>query len=112
MPLDDDFCRNFKSLCASFNDKTTMATIGSIGAFDHSEETWASYVERFEFFVDCNSIEDNKKVSTLLTVVGVKTYTLLKDLITPARPSDKTYQEIVDVIGKHLHPTPSFRTER
>ncbi|XP_054286980.1 uncharacterized protein LOC129002894 [Macrosteles quadrilineatus] len=89
-----------------------MATIGNIGPFDSAEETWQSYTERFELFVDCNGINATKKASTLLTVMGVRTYKLLKDLITPDKPSSKTYEEIVDTVGKHLHPKPSFITER
>ncbi|XP_054279615.1 uncharacterized protein LOC128997865 [Macrosteles quadrilineatus] len=89
-----------------------MSFIGAIGPFDNSEETWDSYIERFELFVTCNDITDAKKVSTLLTVVGVKTYNLLKDLCTPDKPATKSYEDIVRIIKGHLHPKPSFIAER
>lgn len=68
--------------------------IGNIEHFDSNEEAWNSYIERFELFVDCNGISSAKKVSTLLTVVGHKTYSLLGDLCTPDKPNTKTYDEL------------------
>lgn len=113
MPLDNNFFDHFNDFLNNyFHINSKMATIGSIGNFDHAEESWQTYIERFELFVHCNDISDDKKLSTLLTVMGVRTYTLLKDLITPDKPSQKTYKEIVDTISNHLHPKPSFITER
>lgn len=86
--------------------------IGRVAEFDSNEETWSSYVERFELFIDCNNIKQDKRVSTLLTVVGVKTFNLLRDLCTPDKPSTKTYEELVKLIEDHLYPKPSFIAER
>lgn len=88
------------------------STIGSLGPFDSAEESWTSYVERFELFVDCNDIKTEKKVSTFLTVLGVKTYNLLKDLCTPSKPSEKTFDSLVKIVQEHLSPKPSFIAER
>ena len=113
MPLDSAYFRQFRHFSENVEfSENDMATIGSIGQFDSAEESWQSYVERFELFVDCNGISEAKKLSTLLTVMGVRTYSLLKDLITPNKPSEKTYKEIIDTISQHLHPKPSFITER
>lgn len=86
--------------------------IGNVGEFDQNEETWDSYIERFELFLSCNEIGSTKKVSTLLTVVGVKTFKLLRDLCTPDKPSSKSYDDLVKLIKEHLYPTPSFIAER
>ena len=88
------------------------ARIGNIEAFDAKEETWTAYCERFELFVICNSIEENKKASTLLTIVGAKTYNLIRNLCTPTLPSNKTYQQIVELVKNHLQPAPSEIAER
>lgn len=95
-----------------FEQDTMSGIIGGIGDFDGSEESWTSYVERFELFVECNGISDAKKVSTLLTVVGKKTYNLLRDLCTPDKPNAKSFKDIVKLIQDHLHPKPSFIAER
>ena len=86
--------------------------LGNVSEFDASQETWSSYVERFELFCDCNNVETEKKVSTFLTVVGVKTYSLLRNLCTPDKPSSKSFNEIVKIIQDHLYPKPSFIAER
>ncbi|XP_039284202.1 uncharacterized protein LOC120351341 [Nilaparvata lugens] len=86
--------------------------IGSVGEFDIGVETWSSYIERFELFCECNDIKKDKKVCTLLSVVGVKTYSLLRNLCTPEKPADKTFADIVKIIESHLYPKPSFIAER
>lgn len=63
-------------------------------------------MERFELLVDCNDIKLEKKLSKLLTAVGVKTYSLVKDLCAPVKPSSKSYDEIVKIIEEHLYLKP------
>lgn len=36
-------------------------TIGNMEAFDESVELWTTYIERFEHFVEANSIDAEKK---------------------------------------------------
>lgn len=91
---------------------TVTGIIGNIDSFDSNEETWNSYIERFELFVECNGISSTKKVSTLLTVVGPKTYNLLRDLCTPNKPSTKSYDDIVKIVQDHLYPKPNLIAER
>lgn len=92
--------------------QTSNIMFGSIGEFDASQETWLSYIERFELFCDCNKVESEKKVSTLLTVIGVKTYALVRNLCTPDKPATKKFEDIVKIIQEHLYPKPSFIAER
>ena len=49
-----------------------MATIGNIEAFDETLEDWQTYVERLEQFFIANDVGNDKKVSTLLTLLGTK----------------------------------------
>ena len=48
----------------------------------------------------------------LLTVVGPKTYGLIRDLLAPEKPADKAYTEIVAVMKQHLNPKPIVIVER
>ena len=45
-------------------------------------------------------------------VLGAKTYGLLKSLTAPAKPSEKSYKEIVDILKNHLNPKPLVIGER
>lgn len=73
-----------------------MATslTGAFQEFDETTERWNSYTERFEFFVLANGVADEKKVATFLSVMGAKTYGLLRSLIQLANPGSRSYSEI------------------
>lgn len=86
--------------------------IGSVGPFDENVEQWSSYTERFGYFVLANEIEDEKKVPTFLSVIGPKTFNLLRNLVQPATPGSKTFDEIVDTLTKHFSPKPLVIAER
>ena len=86
--------------------------IGHIDTFDESVEQWATYVERFEHFVLANEIEEDKRVVVLLSVVGAKTYGLLRSLIAPDKPGEKDYKDIVDALQGHFSLKPLAIAER
>ena len=86
----------------------TMATHRKIATFNSTIESWTSYCERLHFYFDANDIVDlGKKCSTLLTVCGPSTYQLLKSLVQPRTPMEKTYDEIVETLKTHFNPKPS-----
>ena len=48
----------------------------------------------------------------MLTVIGSKVYGLLRNLLAPAKPADKDFAEIVQVMQEHLSPKPLTIAER
>ena len=50
--------------------------------------------------------------SILLTVIGSKAYGLLRNLLSPAKPAEKEFDEIVQVMQNHLNPRPLIIAER
>ncbi|KAK3091048.1 hypothetical protein FSP39_016771 [Pinctada imbricata] len=86
--------------------------IGKIEPFDESIETWTSYVERLDQYFAVNDIDSEKKVPALLTLIGGKTYGLLRNLTAPDKPSTKTYAVITELLQKHLSPKPLVIAER
>jgi len=86
--------------------------IGNIGPFDESVEQWTCYTERFDYFITANEIADAKLVPTFLTIMGPKTFNLLRNLLQPAKPGTKTYREIVDILSHHFSPKPLVIAER
>lgn len=89
-----------------------MAMIGTITAFDSSTEDWETYIERVELYCSANDVKDEKKVAVLLSIIGAKTYGLLRSLLTPEKPNTKTFQQIVDTLKSHLNPKPLVIAER
>ena len=85
---------------------------GSIGEFDSSVEDWTSYTERLQQYFAANDVADGKQRAVLLSVCGCQTYQLVKNLLAPERPADKTFQEIVLLMKNHYQPKPSIIVER
>ena len=48
----------------------------------------------------------------MLSLIGSKTYTLLRDLLSPDKPPSKSFQEIVTTLQQHLSPKPLEIAER
>ena len=58
-------------------------------------------------------IDDNKKkVAVLVTVIGQKVYSLLRNFVVPMKPHDEKYDELVEAMKNHLKPKPLMITER
>ena len=70
-----------------------MATIGSIEQYDPSSGDWEAYQERLEMFLHANAVAEGQRVATLLTVIGGTAYKIVRNLVAPASPKDKTYTE-------------------
>ena len=86
-----------------------MALIGKIEEYD-KKESWTEYTERLEqyMYFAANEITDrDKKRAVLLSVCRVKTYKPIKNLVNPRKPTDKSFEELVNLVKNHLNPRPS-----
>lgn len=64
-------------------------------------------------FFEANEIEDgDKQRAILLSVVGASTYSLMRNLLSPEKPKDKTYQQLVLLLKNHFDPKPSEIVQR
>ena len=89
-----------------------MATFGKIDEFTDSDN-WTQYIERLNYYFQANDITDGtKKRNILLTVCGSKIYGLIRNLLSPAKPDTKSYDQISKLVEKHLNPKPSVVVRR
>ena len=92
------------------------ALLGRIDQFDPEQEEWPQYVERLEQFFEGNDITGEDKAAkwraTFLSVIGLTPYKLLRSLIAPTKPTDKTFEELVAVLTEHYSPQPSEVMQR
>ena len=90
-----------------------MASHSRMKEFNSAAESWVEYVERLEQYFIANDIGDAaKKRAILLSVVGSATYHLIRSLAAPARPSEKTYGELVELVTKRHNPAPTVTVQR
>ena len=84
--------------------------------YDHSQEEWIQYVERLEQFFQANDVvgEDKavKRRATFLSIVGRSSYNLLGSLPSPAKPTDKTFEQLVEVLTNYYSPKPTEVMQR
>ena len=63
-----------------------------------------------EHFFAANGIDAAaKKRAVLLTAVGAATYKTLRNIVSPEKPGEKSYAELVEALSTHFKPTPSSR---
>ena len=65
--------------------------IGNIEQFNHETEDFENYIERLQEYFKANEVAEGRKVSALLTIIGPKTYAILKNITYPEDPRTKTF---------------------
>ena len=86
--------------------------MGSVSIDYETRDDWTAYIERVEQYFLANNVADDKMVPVLLTVIGGKTYSLLRTLTFPDKPSTKSFGQIVAILKGHLSPKPLLIEER
>ena len=77
---------------------TTVTVLhGTVAVFDGTREEWIDYAERLDSYFIANDIHDAvKKRAILLNAVGPSIYRLIKTLCLPGKPTEHSFEEIVD----------------
>lgn len=90
----------------------TSVIYGRIQPFVPATESISAYLERLDLYFSANDVADGKRVSVLLTVIGPENYTLLRGLVAPAVPKDKSLEELKDILTAHFEPKALVIAER
>ena len=90
-----------------------MSRHGTIEEFDGATEDWTAYSERLEQYFVANDVDDAaKKRAILLSVCGASTYKLIRSLVAPDKPTDKSYGDLVALLQNHFNPAPAITVQR
>ena len=66
-----------------------------------------------EYYFQANKItEGGTKKAILISVMGEKAYKLMRSLVSPAKPNDKSFGHLVKAMRGHLCPLPSEIVQR
>ncbi|KAL1479916.1 hypothetical protein MTO96_051480 [Rhipicephalus appendiculatus] len=69
------------------------------------DKDFSSYVERFEHYWRVTEIEDGSlNKSAFRTALEKRPYSTLEDLMLPAKPDDKPFEDFVSVMKEHYAP--------
>ena len=87
--------------------------LGTISEFSSGQETWTAYVERLVQYLVANKVEDaDQQRAVLLSVCDPATYRLIRNLVSPKKPTELKFAEIVEIVQKHHDPKPSVIIQR
>ena len=89
-----------------------QANFGRLNEYDASISEWKDYIEQLEQFFLANDVDDGGKKRAILLSSGSKTYSLIRNLVAPDRPSDKSFDQLVELMEKHVNQIPSIIVER
>ena len=86
--------------------------LGQLHEFHPDRESFTVYLERTKIFFVVNDIPADKKVPVFLNSVGGTAYGVLRNLVAPNNPMDKTFDEIIAKLTEHYDPKPLIIVER
>ena len=87
--------------------------LGKVEEFDPKKEEWSQHVERLGHFFEADAITDaDRKKAAFLAMIGPGPYKMLRSLLVPISPKDKTYDELVAALKKQYDPKPSEIVQR
>ncbi|KAK8777419.1 hypothetical protein V5799_029236 [Amblyomma americanum] len=89
-----------------------MGHIGYIEPFEETTSDWRSCEERLKAYLSVNDVPVAKKVPAFLSLIGAKTYALLKSLTAPDAPSLREFDSLLKLLSDHLAPQSSVIAER
>jgi len=89
-----------------------MTSFGKIDVFQPEAEEFSAYLERVELYFEANGIKQDKQVPVFLSVLGAKTYSLLRTLVAPESPRSKEFKTLAELLKDHFQPKPLVIAER
>ena len=106
-----------------------MATIGQIEAFSGNADDFECYMERLEQYLLANDLEllklaadksnealymsrIDKRRAVFISLIGGSAYSLLRNLVAPNKPADRSMEELVQALRDHYCPESSVTVQR
>ena len=89
-----------------------MTSYGRMDEFRPENENIEAYLERIDLYFRANEVAEEKQVAIFLSVIGGKTYSVLRDLLAPAKPREKSFGQLTRELKKHFQPKKIVIAER
>ncbi|XP_077557683.1 uncharacterized protein LOC144172964 [Haemaphysalis longicornis] len=89
-----------------------MSYLGKLSECDPRTQNFYSYLERFELFIIANDVKPESVLPVFLAAIGAGAYEVLKSLVVPDAPANKTFAEVKQLLQAHYSPSSSVIAER
>ncbi|KAJ8915437.1 hypothetical protein NQ315_003198 [Exocentrus adspersus] len=85
----------------------TVINIGNLASLRtyNIGDDWEIFAERLEQYLKANKVEEERKVSVLITTISEEAYKTLKNLCDPVKPYEKYYADIVKLLDNQRRVT-------
>ncbi|KAG8123025.1 hypothetical protein E2320_018415 [Naja naja] len=87
-----------------------MAALNTFAPFDVLSETWESYIERFDCFLEANDLVDltsSQRRALFLNFCGKQMFDTARTLLAPQPLNAVTWEALMAKLKNHYAPTPS-----
>jgi len=95
---------------------TSKSGLGWLKPFEAGQDDFDDWSDMFSAYLVANSIDASKEAvrchQIFLSALGLPTYSLLKTLLAPAAPKDKSLSELLVLLKAYYKPTPKVIAER
>ena len=88
------------------------SVIRKLHEFRAEDQEMSAYIDSVELYFQVNEIDEEKLAVALLTAVGGKTYSLLRNLVAPQLPKEKYIAQLNNILKAHFEPKPLMIAER
>ncbi|KAI6652391.1 hypothetical protein LOD99_7405 [Oopsacas minuta] len=79
---------------------------GILNEFEASKEDWTSYTERLQHYFATNEVDSvEKQRAIFLSICGAQTCGLLKNLLAPEKPTERSFSELEELMRNHIPPS-------
>jgi len=75
-----------------------------VGVFQPDNESISAYLESVLLFYKMNGIAEERQTASLLNVMRVKTYLLVRALVAPDELKSKSVEQLTQVLKQHYEP--------
>ena len=91
-----------------YGTKARMPTYGKIGEYEPDSEDRSQYVERLKNFLVANNITAaEKQASNVSSYHWSECIQILRSIVSPVKPNEKTYTDSKKLLSNHYCPKPS-----
>lgn len=90
---------------------TLVPMLGSMKTLELGDGV-KGWLEQFDIYCQLNVVDKNRKVLLFLSSLSSNSYNILRELVLPESPAEKSFDELKKLLLDYVSPPPNFFVER